>query len=47
MKVKINCQYCGYYWYNEEFGRETCNYWGPDEWAPCEQEDDEYEEENW
>ena len=46
MKIKINCKDCCYYWYNEEYEREMCNYTGINNFAPCEQEEyDEYQEE--
>ena len=35
----MNCAYCGYYWQDEDEDYPYCHYVGPNEWAPCEQED--------
>ena len=36
------CFNCGYYWYDNDIGFETCHYpeTEPHEWAPCEAKDE-------
>jgi len=46
------CFNCGYMWadFDEEgrpITREYCHYEGPDAWAPCEQDDNYYEPEDY
>ena len=45
------CFNCGYHWYDEDLGYETCHYEGPHEWSPCEAADEAdriaREEEEW
>lgn len=31
---------CGYYWKGEDEDFPTCHYEGPDEWCPCNQEEE-------
>lgn len=42
MKCSDNC---GYYWKEEDEKFARCHFEGPDGWAPCEQEDNDYESE--
>ena len=37
------CTNCGYMWADCNDERECCHYDGPDAWAPCEQDESEYE----
>lgn len=47
------CEGCGYHWYDEELGYETCHYPEnePHQWAPCEANEESEriarEEEEW
>ena len=36
---------CGYYWKEEDDAFPRCHFEGPDGWAPCEQEDEYYDDE--
>lgn len=50
MKVKIKCEDCAWYWFNEDYRRNMCSYSGRSQDAPCERETfEEYddEEERW
>lgn len=44
----MKCEYCPYFWYNEEYEREMCNFEHNTPWdkAPCE-EDGHYEDEDY
>jgi len=46
------CEMCGYYWIDrdddgESYGRPYCHYDGPPMWAPCEQDDNWKEPEDY
>ena len=40
----MRCEHCGYWWRERGEEHPSCHYEGPDQWAPCEDEDDYYEE---
>ena len=40
------CERCGYFWREGWEDYPSCHYEGPDEWAPCEQDGDDYEEDD-
>ena len=46
MKMKIKCENCAYYGYNEQYDREICNFWDETRTAPCEEGYDDEELEN-
>lgn len=37
----MNCKDCGYYWKEEHEDYAGCHYTGVEEWAPCNQEEEE------
>lgn len=46
------CEMCGYYWFDSDengdsYGRAYCHYEGPPQWAPCEQDDNWIEPEDY
>ena len=41
----MNCVDCGYYWREEDDAIPRCHFEGPVGWAPCEQEDEYYDDE--
>jgi hypothetical protein len=36
------CEMCGYYWQKEGEEYPRCQFEGPEGWAPCEAEEDDY-----
>ena len=40
----MSCKDCPYYYKTEEDNFPCCHFEGPNGWAPCEQEGDNYEE---
>lgn len=38
------CERCGYFWQEVWEERPHCHYEGPDEWAPCNYDDDSSDE---
>ncbi len=45
-KAMNPCFGCGYCWREPDEEYERCHYDGPEAWAPCEQDDYRYEDEN-
>ena len=41
--MDVKCKECGYWWQEECETYPRCHFEGPDDWAPCAQEND-YEE---
>lgn len=42
----IRCAYCGYHWQEPGEDYPSCHYEGPEDWAPCEYDDEPIEEED-
>ena len=42
----MTCKDCPYCWKAEDEEYARCHFEGPDGWAPCEQEESDYEEED-
>jgi hypothetical protein len=43
----MKCEYCGYYWKDDDEKFPHCHYNGPDEWCPCNMEEPTYETEDY
>lgn len=43
MKNQIKCKDCCFYWFNEDYRRNMCNWEArcPNDYPPCEEEEDE------
>lgn len=40
------CEMCGYFWQEEDENHAYCHYDGPAQWAPCEQDEPKYWEQD-